>query len=195
VFLDSEGNIKLGDFGLATKNRKERDVDEKVETGNKLLEAIEDIRPLLGEAALSSHTDLSNGGESMTGGVGTTFYRAPEQEHKGGATSRRDGSYTVQADIFSFGVILFELFHPKFDTQMERAQTLTNLCRERPSKIDSAEGTDWSLIAKPIFELVAEACLPSKFRSTVPENAQRIILWCLETNPNRRPSGKFLCAY
>ena len=54
----------------------------------------------------------------MTGGVGTTFYRAPEQESaQSNRLGRRgDGLYNVQADIFSFGIILFEMFYPPFET-------------------------------------------------------------------------------
>jgi serine/threonine protein kinase len=52
-------------------------------------------------------------GEAMTGGVGTTFYRAPEQE-------RGESAYNVKADIFSLGVIIFEMFHPPFETVRSR---------------------------------------------------------------------------
>ena len=74
----------------------------------------------------------------MTGGVGTTFYRAPEQEGRAvlNKTRGNDGSYNVQADIFSLGVILFEMFFPPFDTvsfetmRIDRAvlQTALTLC-------------------------------------------------------------------
>lgn len=45
---------------------------------------------------------ISNASESVTVGVGTTFYRAPEQENAG-ATG--DSSYGVKADIFSLGIV------------------------------------------------------------------------------------------
>ena len=52
----------------------------------------------------------------MTGGVGTTFYRAPEQEGYSGSGKKGDNSYNLQADIYSLGIIIFEMFHPPFET-------------------------------------------------------------------------------
>lgn len=55
--------------------------------------------------------------ESITGGVGTIGYRAPEQEASASKkNSKGTGSYNVQVDIYSFGIILFEMFHPPFET-------------------------------------------------------------------------------
>lgn len=120
IFLDSEGNIRLGDFGLATRHRVEAtaslEADEHDSEYNKVYDAIEDISGLLGGSKhTESQTSGLSAGESMTGGVGTTFYIAPEQER---ALTRRksDSAYGVQADIFSLGVILFEMFHPPFET-------------------------------------------------------------------------------
>ena len=51
--------------------------------------------------------------EKRTTGVGTPSYASPEQ---------LEGSvYTNAADIFSLGMILFEMLHPIFSTAMERA--------------------------------------------------------------------------
>jgi len=89
--------------------------EEESEAGI-VYDAIEDISGLLGG---SRHTETQESalaaGEALTGGVGTTFYRAPEQEH---ALMRQKGesAYGVQADLFSLGVILFEMFHPPFET-------------------------------------------------------------------------------
>jgi serine/threonine protein kinase len=44
------------------------------------------------------------------------MYRAPEQEAFNSKASKRNTSYNVQADIYSLGIILFEMFHPPFDT-------------------------------------------------------------------------------
>ena len=127
--MDSEGNIRLGDFGLATKRTEKVDISRSEDSSdlfetaeaNAVYDAIEDISPLM---VTSPHTSItkdphhSSTGESMTGGVGTTFYRAPEQEGRPILNKKRgnDGSYNVQADIFSLGVILFEMFFPPFDT-------------------------------------------------------------------------------
>lgn len=123
VFIDQEGNIRLGDFGLATRHRAKDDLDTDLseapaDTGPEY-DTIEDISRLLGgsahyTASVSNQTSVQ---ESMTGGVGTTFYRAPEQE--GGVSrsaGKHDSSYDSKADIFSLGIMLFEMFHPPFGT-------------------------------------------------------------------------------
>jgi serine/threonine protein kinase len=111
----------LGDFGLATRHRAKKDSDqdlsEQSDAGN-VYDAIEDISRLLGGSAHASLSHQSSIQESMTGGVGTTFYRAPEQE--GLATKvkghKHDSSYDSKADLFSMGIVLFEMFHPPFET-------------------------------------------------------------------------------
>lgn len=92
------------------------ELDEHDSEYNKIYDAIEDISGLLGRSKYTeSQTSGLSAGESMTGGVGTTFYIAPEQEHSL-AKSKSESAYGVQADIFSLGVILFEMFHPPFET-------------------------------------------------------------------------------
>ena len=46
--------------------------------------------------------------KSITQGVGTVFYCAPEQLDK---RNHNDSSYDSKADIFSLGVLLFEMFN------------------------------------------------------------------------------------
>ncbi|XP_008060808.1 eukaryotic translation initiation factor 2-alpha kinase 3 [Carlito syrichta] len=53
-----------------------------------------------------------------TGQVGTKLYMSPEQIH--------GTNYSHKVDIFSLGLILFELLYP-FSTQMERVRTLSDV--------------------------------------------------------------------
>jgi serine/threonine protein kinase len=175
----------LGDFGLATRNR---DADEAFtvnpqvipDTDLSIYDAIDDIRPLLGDPALSvskENNEMSTGVESMTGGVGTTFYRAPEQETGlvSPSTKKGDRRYTVHADIFSLGVILFEMFHPPFATYMERAETLTILRGDkglgRTFSATNAESIE--LASGDEFVQKTLDRFPKTFRTSVPINAQR----------------------
>lgn len=205
IFLDAEGNVRLGDFGLATTNRDkpelEKDNDGTQSEISTAYSAIDDISHLLGNSgnASSRLPAASSAGESLTGGVGTTFYRAPEQEGNTANVSRNKSvsfSYTVQADIFSLGVILFEMFRPPFDTYMERADTLTTLRGDRSiHPYDKGSQTKEQLpteIGKQDFRRRALERFPESFVASVPVNAQRIILWCLERDPTRRPSAEEL---
>mmetsp|Transcript_60791 Transcript_60791/g.140452 ORF Transcript_60791/g.140452 Transcript_60791/m.140452 type:complete len:872 (-) Transcript_60791:10-2625(-) len=83
IFLDSSGDIKIGDFGLATFEVVELD------------------------APCSSSPDDN---PELTGGVGTSLYSSPEQ-----ATAIVAGvefPYDEKTDIYSLGLIFFELWHP-----------------------------------------------------------------------------------
>ena len=116
IFLDSETNIRLGDFGLATTRKRASNEAETLGEN-----AIEDISHLLSEphSLNGTHSNKSHTVDaSITGGVGTRFYCAPEQERT---------NYDTKADIFSLGIVLFEMFHPPFSTMMHRAETLEKL--------------------------------------------------------------------
>jgi serine/threonine protein kinase len=98
---------RLGDFGLATKHREKAGQDNSENAENdavtsSLYDAIENIGRLVGASRSKNARHLlspetSNANESMTGGVGTTFYRAPEQE--GNVLRKKGHRYTVQADV------------------------------------------------------------------------------------------------
>lgn len=104
--------IRLGDFGLATSNRLTTTSGSNTDSApdseaDALYNAIEDISGLLGTSAnLSSNNPVSM--NSITGGVGTAFYMAPEQQL--GNVSKTKSSYSSKADIYSLGVLLFEMF-------------------------------------------------------------------------------------
>lgn len=197
-----EFEVKLGDFGLATVHRDKDEVkDFDVE---KELDTLQDFYGVGEEESTSrfAGTFVSSGkasihsttGESMTGGVGTTFYIAPEQEgSKGGRKKGESLSYTSKADIFSFGIILFEIFHPPFSTYMERAETLVTLRADRDLGTTSAAPLKgWKDCDKEDLERFTRLRFPLEFTKTAPENAQRMILWCLERNPNKRPTAEEL---
>ena len=95
---------------------KPLEIHEQDSEADAVYDAIEDISGLLGGPRhAESQTSGMSAGESITGGVGTTFYRAPEQEHAL-MKPRSESAYDVQADIYSLGVVLFEMFHPPFET-------------------------------------------------------------------------------
>lgn len=98
IFLDKNLHIKLGDFGLVTLlNQK-----GKAESSTQRKE----------------HIKFGKMGEYLSCGVGTLHYSAPEQETK--------NIYDEKADMYSLGIIIFELFH-KFNSRMERDTVLRKI--------------------------------------------------------------------
>lgn len=190
VFLDAEGDVKLGDFGLAVRPPKniqeEADDDEdgaaqdisnsvgstggflSNSTGSSAaelygrlkMENLESTRNAFSvqkQQEITTMTTMSDA--NITAGVGTAFYRAPEQEREG-------QRYNQKADMFSLGIMFFEMWSPPFTTLMERAQALTGL-RE-------------------------QCVLPVEF--TAPDNVKEVILWLCKPNPASRPNAVELLA-
>lgn len=76
-------------------------------------------------------------GGSLTGQIGTALYVAPEL-----LQSATKVIYNQKVDIYSLGIILFEMFHPPLETGMERMMVLTNLRSKDiviPNKFDVDE--------------------------------------------------------
>eukprot|EP01105_Mastigella_eilhardi_P019642 TRINITY_DN4639_c0_g1_i2.p1 TRINITY_DN4639_c0_g1~~TRINITY_DN4639_c0_g1_i2.p1 ORF type:complete len:1383 (-),score=422.18 TRINITY_DN4639_c0_g1_i2:93-4241(-) len=112
---------------------------------------IEDTFRTLHTTGISKKIDFSS---SLTERIGTPFYTSPEC-----LTSH---SYGQKVDIFSLGIILFEMCAP-FETSMERAVALTEL-RE-----------------KQVF--------PPGFEAKCQRESQ-VIRWLLKQNPEERPTAK-----
>ncbi|KAF4636697.1 hypothetical protein G7Y89_g1387 [Cudoniella acicularis] len=103
VFIDSTSNVKIGDFGLATSGQYS--ISEKSSTLN---------------------THPSSG--DMTRSIGTAFYVAPEISFNVGG-----GSYTSKVDMYSLGIIFFEMCYRPLVPGMERAQISEGLRLKQPS--------------------------------------------------------------
>jgi len=108
ILLDSEQNVKLGDFGLAV--------------------ASADRAAVRSATPRHVHTRQNESSDSaISMGVGTYLYRAPEVSMPQRAGATAGPQYGAKADIFSTGIVLFELFHPPFGTAMERGICIQRL--------------------------------------------------------------------
>jgi len=80
-----------------------------------------------------------------TTGIGTYLYTSPEQLN--------NTKYDNKTDIYSLGIILFELFM-KFDTLMERS-IIINKIKEDPSKIPDEFKTKYSKIYNLVIKMIS----------------------------------------
>ncbi|XP_069986045.1 eIF-2-alpha kinase GCN2 isoform X2 [Penaeus vannamei] len=136
IFLDMDDHVKIGDFGLATAAIKAKTT-----------------------AGVIPKMDVDDTKDSaLTSQIGTTFYVAPEVNKSKGKVS-----YTNKVDIYSLGVIFFEMAHPPLTTGMERAKVLFNL---RKPEID----------------------IPEEFIVKKNANSVELIKWLLQHDPQQRPS-------
>jgi len=112
IFLDFDGKIKIGDFGLATFSQRTSLPKEEVD--------IPEARIL--DVSIEQHTR----------GVGTYLYTAPEilsakaNSGSGTASSVQDAHYGREVDMYALGIIFFEMCFP-FTTGHERIVTIQGL--------------------------------------------------------------------
>ncbi|CAB3248781.1 unnamed protein product [Arctia plantaginis] len=139
IFLDSNDHVKIGDFGLATK-------------------------VFTAPPSADEKTKQEELRGSLTGQIGTALYVAPELLQ---ATTKV--IYNQKVDIYSLGIILFEMFHPPLDTGMERMLLLTDLRSK-------------------------EITLPKGFEKEDNEKQIHVIRWLLNHEPSLRPTCAELLA-
>jgi translation initiation factor 2-alpha kinase 4 len=101
---------------------------------------------------------LTTDDSDMTGQIGTAMYVAPEIN-----AGKVIAAYSQKVDIYSLGVIFFEMCHPPLSTGMERIKVLS------------------LLRTKAIV-------LPEDFE-TMPMQQSYIIKWLLNHDPVQRPSS------
>lgn len=152
--IDDSGHYipKIGDFGLASEMALARSDSASLSELVAPSTSFEGgQRFLLGRSPLASPCSASH--SARTTGLGTCMYAAPEQI--------RDSSYNEKVDIYSLGIILFELFYP-FSTRMERHNVLEDL---------------------------KNGIIPATFMKTWPKEAT--FIWsCISKNPDARPSAE-----
>ncbi|XP_016144906.1 eIF-2-alpha kinase GCN2 [Sinocyclocheilus grahami] len=141
IFLDSQDHVKIGDFGLAT------DHPANVAAGK--LEV---------EDSNSGFDPKPDPTDNMTGMVGTALYVGPEVQGNTKAT------YNQKVDLFSLGIILFEMSYRPMSTASERIFVLSQLRKESIN-------------------------FPEDFNENESEMQTKVISWLLTHDPALRPTA------
>ena len=155
----AEGTLKIGDFGLSC--------------GTKAASIQQNLEMLANPAACPPECDF---GLSLTTGIGSPFYAAPEQFDE----EYVHGNYGEKADIYSLGMIFFESF-VRASTNAERQDKLTALrqSNEVPPHLDREWKAEMDLIKAMTKEATAN-------RPDLQEIAQRAKLIRKMRDPYQR---------
>uniref|UniRef100_A0A8C6VHM0 eIF-2-alpha kinase GCN2 n=1 Tax=Naja naja TaxID=35670 RepID=A0A8C6VHM0_NAJNA len=137
IFLDSEDHVKIGDFGLATDHPVDSKPGEEVSNQN-----------------VVKNDPLGN----LTGMVGTALYVSPEVQ---GSTK---STYNQKVDLFSLGIIFFEMSYHPMSTASERIFVLSQLRL---------------VCINFIYNLSSNNLLDKKL----------VIAWLLNHDPSKRPTA------
>ncbi|CAB3382831.1 Hypothetical predicted protein [Cloeon dipterum] len=148
VFLDIQDHVKIGDFGLATAKSSAPINKEHLS--------------LVSSDKISSK-DFREDGGALTGHVGTALYAAPELNVNAGQAA----SYNQKVDIYSLGIIFFEMCHAPLETTMERVKVLLALRS-------------------------ADIILPSDFTQEEHPQQTHVLKWLLLHDPDKRPTAQEL---
>ncbi|CAH0482336.1 unnamed protein product [Peronospora belbahrii] len=109
--------IKLGDFGLSRYAANVNNLNAPTSLDDPAQQGPASSGLLETHLSTSMWSNMSESNE-VTAGVGTYLYASPEQV--------AGKKYNAKTDIYSLGMILFELCHERFGTTMERYITLRN---------------------------------------------------------------------
>ncbi|XP_061467441.1 eIF-2-alpha kinase GCN2 [Rhineura floridana] len=139
IFLDSGDHVKIGDFGLAT--------DHPAYAADTKQEGVSDN-------CLAKSDPSGN----LTGMVGTALYVSPEVQ------GNTKSTYNQKVDLFSLGIIFFEMSYHPLITASERIFVLTQL------RLPSTE-------------------FPKDFDEVKNAKQKLVIAWLLNHDPSKRPTA------
>ncbi|XP_036039268.1 eIF-2-alpha kinase GCN2 isoform X2 [Onychomys torridus] len=140
IFLDSDDHVKIGDFGLATDHLAfSADGKQDDQAGD--------------------HGIKSDPSGHLTGMVGTALYVSPEVQ---GSTK---SAYNQKVDLFSLGIIFFEMSYHPMVTASERIFILTRLRDPTAPKF------------------------PEDFDDGEHAKQKSVISWLLNHDPAKRPTA------
>nr|CDS31112.1 eukaryotic translation initiation factor 2 alpha [Hymenolepis microstoma] len=164
ILLDANDHVKIGDFGLATRMSAKASSAWKEYSAFKhgyrsgkldrsygsnlaaILENPDDgSNPLIDPSSSNTnmHSLTASHLNTMTSNVGTYIYMSPEISKTSKGKNRRL-VYDEKVDIYSLGIVLFEMFYHRTSTGMERANIFDDL---RKPKIIFPP--DWNAKAMP----------------------------------------------
>ncbi|CAF0793196.1 unnamed protein product [Brachionus calyciflorus] len=146
--LKNNMQVKIGDFGLACLDF----FNSSVQTTPIIKRVSEFSTSPIIESPQGTQMFFSKETEH-TKGVGTSLYASPEQLN--------GKIYDMKSDMYSLGIILFELFCP-FNTEMERMEFISDLKRDRK--------------------------FPNEMENKWPSQCE-VIRSLLDPNPSNRPSA------
>ncbi|KAI8469455.1 MAG: hypothetical protein J3K34DRAFT_459347 [Monoraphidium minutum] len=205
IFYDSQGQVKLGDFGLAKFNHPAPAADgapAAAVPGSPSHLAGRGTGAagpgaggaLLGAAAAAAAAAAASGTLGLserTGVCGTSWYISPEIANGWASYDEKArGGGGGEVDLFSLGVVAFELWHP-FSTAMERALLLRDL-REAGRLPEGWEAAHrevaglirWLMSPKPSDRPTARGVLRSELLPPVVEDEQlKDLVRSLPANP------------
>ncbi|OWZ12061.1 TKL/DRK protein kinase [Phytophthora megakarya] len=130
---------------------------------------------LLDESMNAKVTDFGISREridaTMTGGIGTSFWMAPEV--------MMGERYDDKADMFSFGVVLSELDSHVMPYALSKSNSSTESSSDKPNKLPNAA----------ILQMVAAGRLRVHFSEAGPQSMIDLGLACVSLDPNERPTA------
>jgi serine/threonine protein kinase len=119
------------------------------------------------DAVLKNPASVFDNGD-ITAGVGTRSYASPEQM-KGGT------EYDSSTDIYSLGIILFELCYPMY-TGMERNIVLSNVRKNIfPEKWEETLGVEFPTLHSLLLSMISNKPEDRPTAHTVVQNIQSIL--------------------